>query len=222
MAKCKTPGRRKPRRAAPRAQQHGLDDDLAELAAVIAEFQLDNNVHGWFRPAWRDGWQAIELAWSSWGSLGWGIPTEYEQEISHWLFSMLARRTVTTDVYERAGDLIETLPSIGDMRRSKYLIAAFRCYQILIANSSGGGEVYNDVLKKAFDGIEIEEPLGYAEHILEYRCRDAIGTTAQLQGDANDRLRRAFRTAWQRGLYLAAYSLPPSVDYSVKPTVVKG
>jgi hypothetical protein len=47
-----------------------------------------------------------------------------------------------------------------------------------------------------------------ADDILEHRCRDSIGTTAVFQGDSNDRQRGAFRTAWSRGLYLAAYSLP--------------
>lgn len=225
MTKCKTPGRRKPRRAAPRTSHH-LDDDLVELASVIAEFQLDNNAHGWFRPAWRDGWNAVGLAFETWKELyadHHPHTTEHERGIGRYLTILIDRRTRSAEAYHQASDDITAL-SLRGRRETQLLIAAMRCYQVLVADSSGGGEVYNDVLKKAFEGLEdnpfpIESFVGV---ILEWRCRDAIGTTAQMQSDANDRLRRAFITAWQRGLYLAAYSLPPSVDYSLKPTIVKG
>lgn len=97
--------------------------------------------------------------------------------------------------------------------------AALRCLQALVAKSDGGGEVYNAILIGPFSTVLPEDVHNL---VLEYRCRDSIGTTAELQNDANDRQRRAFSIAWKRGLYHAAYSLPPAVKPAGKLAVVKG
>jgi hypothetical protein len=53
------------------------------------------------------------------------------------------------------------------------------------------------------------EELGPASRaVMTWRCHDAIGVGPSLRGDALDELRRAFRTAWTRGLYKTAYALP--------------
>jgi len=86
-------------------------------------------------------------------------------------------------------------------------MAALRCLQVTISNSSGGGEAYNVILMRALT----ELPVNLVEaHVLEWRCYDAIGTTAFLQGDLYDRRRRAFKIAWERGLFLAAYAIMPT------------
>ncbi len=205
MAKCRAPRKgikRPPRR--PRAADH--DGELAELASALAEYSLDNNAHGWFRPSWRDGWNAVELATRA------GVGFSHD-EASTWLEEIYNRRNAHPSVYWTAQDLLASNIS------TKMIRAALRCLQALIANSHGGGEVYNAILVGPFSERLPEEVF---DLVLEYRCRDSIGTTAQLQGDTNDRQRRAFSIAWNRGLYLAAYSLPPAVKLVGKLTVVKG
>jgi hypothetical protein len=179
---------------------------MAELAAVIAEYSLDNNAGGWFRPAWRNGWNAIELATAAsnekGGALGW-LNETCKTRVPELAMSM---------TYELAGQFMNDA-------QTPMLRAALRCLQILVANSHGGGEVYNSIL---VDPFAMALPEDVFDLVLEYRCRDSIGTTAQFQGDLNDRLRRAFTTAWKRGLYVASYALPPAIrDNSSKLTVIK-
>jgi hypothetical protein len=83
----------------------------------------------------------------------------------------------------------------------------------LNAKSDGGGEVYNAILIRPFSRLLPE----LVEHlVLEHRCQDSIGVSAVLKGDTNDRLRRAFTTAWKRGLYQAAYALPQATASILK------
>jgi len=187
--------RRKPACRTPRRPPK-LDPELANLAAVIAEYQLDNNAYGWFRMPWRDGWNAVRLAHA----------VGQEQPNSGPLGLSFTRHDCANDpsLYWAAEErLIDRTLILNAPQR-----AALRCLQVLIANSSGGGEAYNAILIPAF--LHVPEAVA-APFILEARCRDSIGTTAQLQGDANDRQRAAFRTAWSRGLYMAAYSIPPAI-----------
>lgn len=191
MSSCKTKSNRKgPRRPPPKEP---LDDDMSELAAVLAEHQLDNNAAGWFKLPWRDGWNAIELALRvSFHEHGFGDQP--------WLAEVCKNRSTTQDIYWIAQDLLAPTVTPNRMLR-----AAFRCLQVLLAKSDGGGEVYNAILVGAFFSVDVST----AENlVLEFRCRDSIGVGAKLLGDGNDRLRRAFTIAWKRGLYAAAYSLP--------------
>jgi hypothetical protein len=164
---------------------------MSELAAVLAEYALDNSAENWFKLPWRNGWNAVELAARAAGD-----------DEDPWLLLVCARRIADQGAYWNAQDQLSTT-----VTPSRMLRAALRCLQVLIANSSGGGAVYNDILRGPF---EAQDPVLVSDLVQEYRCRDSIGTTAVLQGDANDRLRKAFSIAWGRGLYMAAYSLPPA------------
>jgi hypothetical protein len=207
VAKCKSP-RKGIKRAQRRPQAADRDGELDELASVIAEYSLDNNAGGWFRPAWRDGWNAVELA----STIAYR-DERCEPTFGGWLRTVCTHRSDDHETYWRAQDLLATSPS--PMFR-----AAFRCLQILIAKSAGGGEVYNAIL---VGPVSRMLPEAVYDLVLEYRCRDSIGTTAQLAGDINDRQRRAFTIAWKRGLYQAAYALPPAIKHDVgKLTIVKG
>jgi len=187
MRRCAA--RKTPRRAPAKAPT--IDQELLDFAAVIAEHTLENNAHGWFHTPWRDGWNAIGLAYMS-GT----------HDTFRWLSGVLERKEVEPALYWEAADRLIELQVVDTSAMER---AALRCLQVLVANSSGGGHAYNAILIPPFSLLA---PSEVAEHILEYRCRDSIGTTAVLQGDSNDRLRGAFRTAWTRGLYVAAYSLP--------------
>jgi hypothetical protein len=203
MPKCR--GERKgikrpPRR--PQASDH--DHELAELASVLSEYSLDSNAAGWFRPAWRDGWNAVELAAAA-------CEDDGQAELA-FLRGACERHLATSEVYEIAGDYWATAAD-------KMLRTALRCLQVLIAKSDGGGEIYNAILVGPFSERLPEEVF---DLVLEHRCRDSIGTTAQLQSDGVDRQRRAFTIAWKRGLYLAAYAIKPAIKtFHTKLTILK-
>ena len=189
MRRCAA--RKTPRRAPAKAPT--IDQELLDFAAVIAEHTLENNAHGWFHTPWRDGWNAVGLAYEL------AVPDTFR-----WLNDVLLHKQAEPQLYWQAEDRLIELAAQNQntvmMER-----AALRCLQVLVANSSGGGHAYNAILISAFS---LPAPAEVVDDVLEYRCRDSIGTTAVLQGDSNDRLRGAFRTAWTRGLYVAAYSLP--------------
>lgn len=201
---------RKRRRKPKRTQE--IDYDLAELASVIAEYQLDNNAYGWFRPPWRDGVWATMLAYRCAGLvLGPKDPVTHVLPTARSIIKEVeCFGTVTENVttYEQAGLVYRSIMQPGmNTDAARLVAAAMRCLQLKIANSHGGGNVYNEVLIPAFVAVE---PKLVAEEVLECRCLDAIGTSHHLNGDAHDRQRAAFTIAWRRGLYLAAYSLPPA------------
>jgi hypothetical protein len=201
--------RRKPK---PQREPKPLDDDLNELAAILDEHKLDQNAQGWFVVPWRDGWNAVMLAWESWRSLV-DSRTDAELEIDIFLKNQLrlyqnpnaSHGAMAGLAYERARELIEEHASALPTR---HLLTALRCLQALLSNSHGGGHVYNTLLQLAFGKTEPDHLL--EELVLEYRCRDAIGTTVVMQGNSLDRHRRAFTIAWKRGLYLAAYAIAPA------------
>lgn len=183
-----------------------LDDDLHHLASVIGEFQLDNTAYGWFRSPWRDGMNAMLLAREV--AKAPGVADGLGMSVEGDAMKLLEHGLVEPNLYELAGSVYTALvqPKINT-NTVKLLAVALRCLQLRIARSDGGGVVYNELLIPVFLPLEPK----YIEHlVLEYRCRDAIGTTHHLRSDRNDRQREAFRIAWQRGLYLAAYSIPPA------------
>jgi len=163
---------------------------MTELAAVIAEHSLDNSAKNWFLTPWRSGWNAVELA----------VRATDAPEDDGWLGDVCRTRAVGEEIYWIAQDRLSTVITPSPMMR-----AGLRCLQLMLARSDGGGEVYNAVLLGPFSTIL---PENVADLVMEYRCRDSIGVSMILRSDVNDRLRRAFMTAWKRGLYHAAYSLP--------------
>jgi len=199
---------RKPKKRAP-GRPKLLDDDLTLLASVIDEYRLDDTAYGWFRPPWRDGLNAMRLAREAAESPGialeaLGLPSE--REAVDILYNHAPGDGST--IYERAGKAYCALvqPKVNT-NYARLLAAALRCLQIKLARSDGGGTVYNEILIPVFLPLE---PSSVEQLVMQHRCVDAIGTTPSLQGDHNDRQRQAFRIAWERGLYLAAYSLPPA------------
>jgi hypothetical protein len=197
-------GRRRKRRKLPDLNKPTPDEDLHELASVLDEHRLDQNAAGWFKVPWRDGWCAVRLAVGCFDSTFDHYSSEREGDICKFLKLQIVKHECTAEGYWTAA---EYLNGVDTDNVSPFLLAALRCLQVLISNSSGGGEVYNVILSLAFGRVAPDHL--FEEIVLEHRCRDALGTTSIPQNDKNDRVRRAFSIAWRRGLYLAAYSLKP-------------
>lgn len=169
---------------------------------MLGEYELDENANGWFRPPWKNGWNAVGLC--AFGEIYDGKETLFCRQI----FEQARQRPIGACDYWEAQDLLRADLSL----RAPLAAAGLRCVQLACAKSDGGGVVYNDVLRRTFAESGFDERysrLHIQTIVREYRCRDSIGTTAVLQNDRNDRQRRAFCIAWDRGLYLAAYALPP-------------
>jgi hypothetical protein len=197
--KCRARKPRRPHKPTPAY----VDKELAELTMVLAECKLDNEAENWLKLPWRDGWNAVKMAY---------VVSGFTEPVDGcaWLHSVCRTRATGQDVYWAAQDRLSSTETPNKMMR-----AAYRCLQVLLANSDGGGEVYNGILMEPFLSLSTLR-LGanidlIAEVVREHRCLDSIGVTPTMKGDANDRLRRAFMIAWERGLYQAAYSLPTAV-----------
>lgn len=199
------PSRKGPQRTRTDELRGEIDDDLVELAAVIAEHKLENNARNWFVLPWRSGWNPIRLLLDLDRFFHKPMSQTLEQEairkeacdkLNAWLVS----GETTREVYWAADELRMLGPS-------RPLASALRCLTVLISKSDGGGHVYNDILKLIFDR-EIAL-VGHSNIVMEARCHDAIGVGPQLENDRFDRQRRAFKIAWERGLYSAAYAISP-------------
>lgn len=195
--------KRKPRKIHHPRQRDVIDDDLKELAVALDEHRLERNASDWFAVSWHDGWNAVGLAKASFEVNFDEYASPREANIDKDLTEFLHTRNKSAEVYWRAGNYLE---HIDREDVSPLLYAALRCLQVLISNSDGGGVVYNDILRRAFEKTEMPAHL-FEDTILEYRCRDALGSTAVLQSDKGDRQRLAFSIAWRRGLFHVAYSL---------------
>jgi len=199
--------RKPPRRPPPRITP--LDPELHELAVVLNEFRLECNAKGWFTLPWRNGRNAVSLATAyartfvafRSGRLDPSLPTAMSDG-----FTTLALRF---GAHLQASGLYWTIDDIRDDLRTvnhpgvPALRAALRCLQLWLSSSDGGGHGYNIVLQDTL--VDVSEEL-----VLEWRCHDAIGVGSQLDGSPADKQRRAFRLAWERGLFHAAYALPPA------------
>lgn len=185
-----------------------LDDELIELASVIAEVQLENNARGWFEMPWRSGWNAARLVVALWhlerielanaGRRAQSTPSGFDD-----LADVLASEDIDaiTASYEDLEDLRVQLTASGD----RTLAQAPRFLQMMIAGTSGRGANYNAMLIRLFERSSVATPT-LADIVRVHRCRDAIGVAHNL--DTNDaRRKRAFEIAWDRGLYRAAYAL---------------
>lgn len=199
--------RRKPPKRKPGRPQ--LDDDLTELMSVLSEESLVPSVGNWFAIPWRDGWNAASLARVCYtrfaGDDGGHVDPLINVRLARWILD----RDMSPTVYEQAGDAILEVSgkvSLHALTAAGLLLCSLRCVQLVVSNSSGGGATLNDVLLHRFE--RIPWTVYFADEVRDARCRDAIGVGAQLNNDANDRLRRAFRLAWDRGLYRVAYALP--------------
>jgi hypothetical protein len=176
------------------------------LASVLAEYELDNNAYGWFRPAWRSGINAARLAHATAKRLD--VSEIGVHELGRLLDPAFYQAWSRLEWYEHLGAFYSsTLRERMNTPASRLLAASARCLQLHLSNSHGGGEVYNEILIPMF--LPIDEGI-VQDLILEYRCIDAIGTSHHLKRDRNDRQRAAFTIAWKRGLYLAAYSIQPA------------
>jgi hypothetical protein len=201
--------RRKPPRKPPRKPER--DRDLLELANVIAEHKLEQNARGWFTLPWRSGWNAVRLGIAWWkrisGDLAWSLQSN-EPLVA--FMDYVHRSSSAPPGYEIAEDLRAAARRVGgamhNSNRQAPLMAAARCYQIMLARSDGGGQTYNEVLLAAHEACAYELipfELG-ADDVRNARRDDALGISR-----TSSRHKKAFEIAWERGLFHAAYAINP-------------
>lgn len=186
-----------PRRGPRRRPRLVLDADVAHLAHALTLNPDHDNPEGWLRLPWLVGWNAVELARAI-ASL-----VEPYAPLRDPLATMCLDRVGSSSVYAEAERLTQAAYGAYPAH-----YVALRCLQVQVANSDGGGHVYNAWLLPVFLRLTNEELGDASRAVLTWRCRDAIGVGPNLRGDALDELRRAFKTAWTRGLYRTAYALP--------------
>lgn len=191
----KQAGRKKPKR---KPIENAESIDLEFLSQVLDENRLEHDSEGWFTIPWRDGWNAVTLAHRlcpTWDALG----------AKNFMTIAISKRDASNQTYWQCDEYLSQISTnIGV--DATFIYAALRCLQVLSSNSSGGGEVYNTILRRAVDksGCNVED---IENSILIYRCLDAIGVGPLLMNDPHDRYRRAFTIAWKRGLFHAAYAI---------------
>jgi hypothetical protein len=208
---CKAPRKRSSRRLirTTRDAREEADPDWDELAAVLAESKLDAGPAGWFTAPWRDGWNAVQLArdLAELENDGWA---DYERAVDTFLRVHVATRANDASTYYEAEEYLRGSACY-------FQSAALRCLQLVISKSHGGGDVYNVVLRIAFDREKtLPSPERAADLVMEHRGYDTLDTTLMMQGEKYDRVRRAFQTAWNRGLYAVAAALPAITSQGAK------
>jgi hypothetical protein len=205
--------RRKPPKRKPGRPK--IDDDLAMLVSVLDSSAKAPWTENLFSIPWRDGWNAATLALDCYqrvrehASPAFGHTDEVERFIDILRRrddSMLAYETIEMDRHQLWR--LALLCAIDmDAKSLPFIIAGQRCIELKIANSHGGGTVYNDVWLRTFERLG-ETAERFQDDIRYARCVDVTGLEPTLRNDKNDRLRRAFTIAWDRGLYQMAYALP--------------
>jgi len=182
--------KRRARTRASHPQVTVLDDDLLDLARALDENRCESSLDGWLSVPWRNGRNAIVLAERISALLG-----EPDDDDGWWLAEQLKRPRGGVDVYHEAQER-------SFATKSLVIKAGLRCMQLWISNSDGGGEIYNVVLRRALIGVDERR---IAELVEGIRREDALGD--EPIGPRRERARAAFRIAWRRGLYAAAYAL---------------
>lgn len=188
--------RKGPKRKQPRETK--LDNDLVDLITLLDEHRGETSVKGWLSVPWRDGWHAARLALDIAAECG---TEEFKRVKDTWehLKEILRDDVRTLAVYARLDEILHT---IRWSHATPALRAAARIMQVVIAKSDGGGEVENAILEPIISGLD--EPW-----MLYHRMCDALGIrSATMLTPTLARRKKAFETAWKRGLFRVAYALP--------------
>lgn len=187
--------RRKPKRRPIVDEKVDEKAELAELVELLFEHKLDGNAANWLTLPWRSGWNAIGLALDVAGrSVTWGKQT-------NWLNLLLEGMPVEPAAYLIADEYLLEVCRNGYHEQA--IRVALRCLQMMIARSDGAGHNYNHALQSVVGAIS-------SEQMIKWRAFDALNYDHRTPiTPAVERGRRAFTIAWRRGLFHAAYALPP-------------
>lgn len=214
MAK-KQPPRKSKKRQPPKQR---IDDDLTLLAEVLDEHRLDTNVDGWFTMPWRDGWRAVELGLAM--ALCYNdIQAGVDLQVVDFIRNAVVNRNSSPELYWQSAEIIQLCNLIQDRNTHAFLYASLRCFQVLSSNSSGGGEVYNYLLKRALNTTS--EPWSSLEDlVMKFRCYDALGLDEKMaKHDFFAKSVKAFEIAWKRGLFHAAYAIAPAKRITIQTSM---
>jgi hypothetical protein len=167
---------------------------------LLDEHRLDRNADGWLTLPWRNGWCASELAFMVAHRITNHATPGLEPSPFNLLRKIIRARAAHREVYYV---LDEALLTIRWTDATPAMRASMRCVQVLVANSDGGGHVYNAILGPIAASITEED-------IITWRCADAIGVHPSEPATPEiERRRRLFATAWRRGLFHLAYAIQP-------------
>lgn len=203
---------RKPKKRPSRERQDQLSDvrheaDLEELWLVLAEAKETNS---WGVP-WNRGTNAIalglDLARQEWDCERIHAISEIHREklsVVEAIQHFLAHPNGDTQTYWTMQDHLSRLDGSTFGLGDRLLRIAVRMVQLYHANSHGGGVAYNTLLIPVWDQLDVSS----ARLLRRHRCADALDIDPDFtQVPIDDRLRRAFYTAWDRGLYQVAYAV---------------
>lgn len=185
-----------------------VDPDLTTLMEMLEQHKFEQNYLSWFSLPWRDGWCAAKLAFACHEQYAFSERRENEIRRNR---AWCDDKQVSPRLYEEASAMIAVVAQrvmVVGTNYERFHMAGLRCVQLLISNSHGGGNVYNDVLSHAFGNVPNWWPNELRRQVRDARCEDAIGVPAGFDGTSDDKLREAFKIAWDRGLFQAAYALP--------------
>lgn len=200
------PSRKKAKRPPPKPPK--IDPDLAQLAQLLDEHRLETNAKGWFTLPWRDGENAVRLALDVYRAL-------MSQAVDG---PPVALSEIVADLQNTSFGMHHAL-SYETLEEYRYLMpvshflsapvrAAIRCRQLKMANSHGGGHVYNEVLMLSlFDTVTEEQVIQWRAHDALLRYGDYVQDGFHSQ--QWQRAKKMFELAWKRGLYHAAYAIKP-------------
>ena len=182
--------------------------DLDELWEVLAETKQPT----WWHIPWRDGLNTAELCLrlARAAEAGYRIDdpnATIKLTMIHTIQKLISapNRFQNTETYFQLQEHLSVLAGCSHLSGDHFITIAVRSCQLVISNSHGGGHAFNALLRGVW---ERHAPLDADKLMRATRCKDALGFPPEFdQNIAADRLRRAFYTAWDRGLYQVAYAI---------------
>ena len=171
--------------------------DTLDVWALLAEDVSQHNPEGWFSIPWKDGRNVARMLTTiAAAELAEGVPcavaTALEMQHTYTDVDGYMDCQDLRDQVMRA-DVSPTLQTLCVMR--------LRAMQLFMSNSHGGGHGYNTVLLRYWHKLVIPNVDAVARAVAAARASDALGWKA----DA--RRVEAFKSAWDAGLFRAAYAL---------------
>jgi hypothetical protein len=174
------------------------------LFTVLWDNQSPAAIDGWLGLPWNNAQNAIGLLldWHRAVVMSAELTADEETVVS---FLDVVTRLSTAAAVDSNGSLYWTSKTLADNLRAVPGVSA-RCLaeglemaQRFLAFSDGGGALYNDHLRAAYDLVSSQFEVNAKATVLKRRMDDVVPDPHDL------RRRKAFVIAWERGLFKLAY-----------------